>query len=234
MNFEYLCSKYQLNNTEKLILQYLCNNIHNLKKLGIRKVAKDNYTSTTTIYKLCKKLNFEGYSDMIYNLSYSTNLTNNSIIDIYTNTNKQIDTNLQLFIEILKKYKNKLIMFVSTGISQTIVNYMNERLSVYGYRSIANAHLQILSPEYKEEVLVITISQSGETKNLVDILNQAKNSEIDIISFVGNSNSQIAELSTLSIIIQGQNKFSSLQNQPKTFFSELILVYECFISNLNI
>ena len=55
MNFEYLCSKYQLNNTEKLILQYLCNNIHNLKKLGIRKVAKDNYTSTTTIYKLCKK-----------------------------------------------------------------------------------------------------------------------------------------------------------------------------------
>ena len=234
MNFEYLCSKYQLNNTEKLILQYLCNNIHNLKKLGIRKVAKDNYTSTTTIYKLCKKLNFKGYSDMIYNLSYSTNLTNNSIIDIYTNTNKQIDTNLQLFIEILKKYKNKLIMFVSTGISQTIVNYMNERLSVNGYRSIANAHLQILSPEYKEEVLVITISQSGETKNLVDILNQAKNSEIDIISFVGNSNSQIAELSTLSIIIQGQNKFSSLQNQPNTFFSELILVFECFISNLNI
>ena len=234
MNFEYLCSKYQLNNTEKLILQYLCNNIHNLKKLGIRKVAKDNYTSTTTIYKLCKKLNFEGYSDMIYNLSYSTNLTNNSIIDIYTNTNKQIDTNLQLFIEILKKYKNKLIMFVSTGISQTIVNYMNERLSVNGYRSIANAHLQILSPEYKEEVLVITISQSGETKNLVDILNQAKNSEIDIISFVGNSNSQIAELSTLSIIIQGQNKFSSLQTQPNTLFSELILVFECFISNLNI
>ena len=234
MNFEYLCSKYQLNNTEKLILQYLCNNIHNLKKLGIRKVAKDNYTSTTTIYKLCKKLKLEGYSDMIYNLSYSTNLTNNSIIDIYTNTNKQIDTNLQLFIEILKKYKNKLIMFVSTGISQTIVNYMNERLSVNGYRSIANAHLQILSPEYKEEVLVITISQSGETKNLVDILNQAKNSEIDIISFVGNSNSQIAELSTLSIIIQGQNKFSSLQNQPNTFFSELILVFECFISNLNI
>ena len=125
-------------------------------------------------------------------------------------------------------------MFVSTGISQTIVNYMNERLSVNGYRSIANAHLQILSPEYKEEVLVITISQSGETKNLVDILNQAKNSEIDIISFVGNSNSQIAELSTLSIIIQGQNKFSSLQNQPNTFFSELILVFECFISNLNI
>ena len=234
MNFEYLCSKYQLNNTEKLILQYLCNNIHNLKKLGIRKVAKDNYTSTTTIYKLCKKLNFEGYSDMIYNLSYSTNLTNNSIIDIYSNTNKQIDTNLQLFIEILKKYKNKLIMFVSTGISQTIVNYMNERLAVNGYRSIAIAHLQILSPEYKEEVLVITISQSGETKNLVDILNQAKNSEIDIISFVGNSNSQIAELSTLSIIIQGQNKFSSLQNQPNTFFSELILVFECFISNLNI
>lgn len=71
MNFEYLCDKYQLSTIEQNILKYLYSNIDNLKKLGIRKVAKDNFTSTTIIYKLCKKLGFEGYSDMIYNISYS-------------------------------------------------------------------------------------------------------------------------------------------------------------------
>ena len=65
MDLKYLCEKYKLNDTEKSILNYLYRNISNLKKIGIRKVAKDNYTSTTTVYKLCKKLNFEGYSDMI-------------------------------------------------------------------------------------------------------------------------------------------------------------------------
>ena len=91
MDLNYLCEKYQLNEIEKSILQYLHKNISDLKKIGIRKVAKDNYTSTTTVYKLCKKLNFEGYSDMIYHFSYSNKIndTKNNI-NIYTNTNKQL------------------------------------------------------------------------------------------------------------------------------------------------
>ena len=219
MDFKYLCDKYQLN-------------ILDLKKIGIRKVAKDNYTSTTTVYKLCKKLNFEGYSDMIYHFTYSSQIDDSETnIDIYTNTNKQIDNNLEEFNSILKKYENKLIMFVSTGISQTIANYMNERLSVNGYRSIANAHLQLLSKNHKNEVLVFAISRSGETKSIIDILEQARNNDIEVISFVGNANSKIAKLSTLPIIIQGQDDFAKLKNPPNTFFSELLLIFECFISD---
>ena len=45
MDFKYLCDKYQLNDTETTILKYLQENILDLKKIGIRKVAKDNYTS---------------------------------------------------------------------------------------------------------------------------------------------------------------------------------------------
>ena len=232
MDFKYLCDKYQLNDTETTILKYLQENILDLKKIGIRKVAKDNYTSTTTVYKLCKNLNFEGYSYMIYHFTYSSQIDDSETnIDIYTNTNKQIDNNLEEFNSILKKYENKLIMFVSTGISQTIANYMNERLSVNGYRSIANAHLQLLSKNHKNEVLVFAISRSGETKSIIDILEQARNNDIEVISFVGNANSKIAKLSTLPIIIQGQDDFAKLKNPPNTFFSELLLIFECFISD---
>ena len=232
MDFKYLCDKYQLNDTETTILKYLQENILDLKKIGIRKVAKDNYSSTTTVYKLCKKLNFEGYSDMIYHFTYSSQIDDSETnIDIYTNINKQINNNLEEFNSILKKYENKLIMFVSTGISQTIANYMNERLSVNGYRSIANAHLQLLSKNHKNEVLVFAISRSGETKSIIDILEQARNNDIEVISFVGNANSKIAKLSTLPIIIQGQDDFAKLKNPPNTFFSELLLIFECFISD---
>ena len=232
MDFKYLIDKYQLNDTETSILKYLQENISDLKKIGIRKVAKDNYTSTTTVYKLCKKLNFEGYSDMIYHFTYSSQIDDSETnIDIYTNINKQINNNLEEFNSILNKYKNKLIMFVSTGIYQTIANYMNERLSVNGYRSIANAHLQLLSKEYKNEVLVFAISRSGETKSIIDILEQARSNDIEVISFVGNANSKIAKLSTLPIIIQGQDNFAKLKNPPNTFFSELLLIFECFISD---
>ena len=109
MDFKYLIDKYQLNDTETSILKYLQENISDLKKIGIRKVAKDNYTSTTTVYKLCKKLNFEGYSDMIYHFTYSSQIDDSETnIDIYTNINKQIDNNLEEFNSILKNMKINL------------------------------------------------------------------------------------------------------------------------------
>ena len=87
---------------------------------------------------------------MIYHFTYSNQINDiETNIDIYTNTNKQIENNLEAFRKLIKKYENKLIMFVSTGISQTIANYMNERLSINGYRSIANAHLQLLTKEQR-------------------------------------------------------------------------------------
>ena len=43
-------------------------------------MAKDNFTSTSAIYRLCNKLEFSGYSDMIYHLSSSTH--NNASLKI--------------------------------------------------------------------------------------------------------------------------------------------------------
>lgn len=233
MDFEYLSNKYQLNQIEKNILIYLYKNINDIKKIGIRKVAKDNYTSTTTVYKLCKKLSFEGYSDMIYNLSYSSKETSSdSSLDIYASTNKQIEDNLEAFCSILNKSKNKLIMLLSVGISQNIANYMNERFSVSGFRSIANTHLELLSKEHQDDVLLVVISKSGETQSLIDVIEKAKSNNIKIISFIGNSNSKIAKLSTLPIIIEGNNDFFAIKNPPNTFYSELMLIFECFINNL--
>lgn len=234
MDFEYLSTKYNLNTVENSILRYLYHNIDDLKKIGIRKVAQDNFTSTTTIYKLCKKLNFEGYSDMIYHICYSNKDTESEpIVDVYTNASKQVNSNLDEFSKILNKSKNKLIMLLSAGISQTIANYINERFAINGFRSIANTHLQLLSEDNKNEVLLVVISNSGETDNLVDITTKAHDCGIKIISFTGNKNSTISKLSDLPILIQGQDHFGFLRNPPDTFYSELLLIFECFMSNYN-
>lgn len=170
---------------------------------------------------------------MIYNLSYSSKEnSNNSRLDIYANTTKQIENNLEAFCSILNKSKNKLIMLLSVGISQNIANYMNERFSVSGFRSIANTHLELLTKEHKDDVLLVVISNSGETQSLIDVIEKAISNNIEVISFIGNSNSKIAKLSTLPIIIEGKNDFFSIKNPPNTFFSELILIFECFINNL--
>lgn len=69
MNIVHLSEKYELNDLEKQIVSYMQDHISDLKSIGIRQMAKDNYTSTSTIYKLCNKFGFEGYSDMVYHLT---------------------------------------------------------------------------------------------------------------------------------------------------------------------
>ena len=69
MNIVHLSEKYELNDLEKQIIIYIQEHMKELKSIGIRQMAKDNYTSTSTIYKLCDKFGFDGYSDMIYHLT---------------------------------------------------------------------------------------------------------------------------------------------------------------------
>ena len=42
--------------------------IHQGKKVGIREMAARNFTSTTTIIRLAKKLGYQGFTDMYYAL----------------------------------------------------------------------------------------------------------------------------------------------------------------------
>ena len=203
MNFEYLRDKYQLSKIEQNILKYLYDNIDNLKRIGIRKVAKDNFTSTTIIYKLCKKLGFEGYSDMIYNISYSnkSNETDTNV-DIFSNAYNQLNLNLVPLSKILKESKNKLIMLLGVGYSQMIANYMSERFVINGFKCIANTHLQLLDKSNAKDVLLIAISNSGESSSILEVVQTAKDNNVQIISFVGNENSTLAKLSDFPIIFK--------------------------------
>ena len=49
MNIQHLIEKYELNNLEKQIVSYMQKNISQLKSIGIRPMAKDNYPTTSTI-----------------------------------------------------------------------------------------------------------------------------------------------------------------------------------------
>lgn len=65
MNIDHLKDKFDLNELEVSLLEYIKKNQKQLKNITIRQMAKDNFTSTSAIYRLCNKLEFSGYSDMI-------------------------------------------------------------------------------------------------------------------------------------------------------------------------
>lgn len=65
-----LVDKYNLNPLEQDILLFILQNIDHVEELGVRGVAKVNYTSATTVINLSKKLGYAGFLDMYYNFKF--------------------------------------------------------------------------------------------------------------------------------------------------------------------
>lgn len=221
MNLEHLSEKFELNDLEKQIVRYIQEHLTDLKSIGIRQMAKDNYTSTSTIYKLCNKFGFDGYSDMIYHL---TSTKDNHTIDFH----EQYRSFYEQFQSLLQDHSKRIIVF-GLGFSAPIAEYMQQRLTLLGYQAMCVVHMEMFSPHFFDNTVFIVVSFSGKTPRLNEIIKTAHHNHVPIISFIGNAHSPIIQLSSLPITIGQYDSFSHDLNRPNTFFGEAIIAFETLL-----
>ena len=219
MNLTHLAEKFELNHLEKQIVAYMQEHIHDLKSIGIRQMAKDNYTSTSTIYKLCNKFGFDGYSDMIYHLT--------STKDITIDFNQKYLEYKETFSSLLSKTQ-KFVVF-GLGFSASIAEYIHQRLTLLGYQSLCVVHMEMFNQTYQEDTLFIVISYSGQTPRLNEIVHTAADNHIPVISFIANIQSPVYKDSTLSILINHYDSFSHEINKPNLFYGETLIAFETLL-----
>lgn len=221
MNLEHLSEKFELNDLEKQIVRYIQEHLTDLKSIGIRQMAKDNYTSTSTIYKLCNKFGFDGYSDMIYHLTFTKD---NHTIDFH----EQYRSFYEQFQSLLQDHSKRIIVF-GLGFSAPIAEYMQQRLTLLGYQAMCVVHMEMFSPHFFDNTVFIVVSFSGKTPRLNEIIKTAHHNHVPIISFIGNAHSPIIQLSSLPITIGQYDSFSHDLNRPNTFFGEAIIAFETLL-----
>ena len=134
------------------------NNKEGLKKIGIREVAKQAFVSTASIVNMSKKMGFSSYSELVFSLQSPSVSANTDLTDLVTVEEQQ------LFTQLMTHYRDKRIMVLASGFSQNIANYMNETFNLYGFRATANSHLEFLRGTNEEDILLIIISNSGDTQ----------------------------------------------------------------------
>lgn len=229
MNISTLVNKYRLNSTETTILIFLQDNVDETKTLGIRGVAKACFTSPATIINLAKKMNYSGYTELVFKIKEG--LMGDVIFSEETPTSHYDVQHYQVgFNQLLADYQNKTIMILASGFSQIISNYVNESLIIHGFSSISNSHLELLEPNRLRETLVVAISESGETTSLKEIVLRAQRSNLDILSFTGNPQSTIARASKLSIHIKANSHFLTDQHPPHLFYGNTLNMFELLLS----
>lgn len=230
-----------LTEIEIKVLNYIVDNIDEVNKLGVRGIAKNNFTSTSTIMRLSKKLGYSGFLEMQYNLAtlkrneLGDNLNERGFVDslnmeslLKENSKDSIDR----FIDILFKDDHKFIFIYANGFSGIVAEYINKKLLVMGKRCIlSNGTDSIGVFENNLDYIssIIVISKSGETPMVLNKVKKAKEYGIEVVSFTNERENSISKLADISFKIDDTNKLDDRNLMPNTFFPKVLVLVELLI-----
>lgn len=230
MNLLDLSKMYNLSNTENQIVDRIIYLLQNQEKITIRKVAKQTYVSTTTIVNLAKKLGFNSYSEMMHEMKRSFKSDNRGTkIELYDELFSNItEEDVDSFISQLNKYKDKRIFLLGIGYSAIGTTYFNKKLSASGFAVYEGSPLDMIN-EKIDKSLVIVISRSGETNDLIHIMNRMKSYDYETVLFTANKNSTLGTMVDLVFEIYDGN-LTPFTIAPDYFLGKILILFEFLIS----
>lgn len=228
----------KINALEEQVLQYIIYNIDSVMDIGVRGVAAANYTSTSTIMRLAKKLGFTGFVDMVYNIIPLVNSNTTGVIErsqslIGTDINfltKYIEeTHISRFIELLTRGDKKYIFIYARGNSKIVGEYLNRKLLGIGIKSILIDSIGGFENNLEDMEMLIVISKSGETKEVLDKVKVAKQKNKLVVSFTKEVENSISRLSDMSFKIFDMHKLDDTNILPNSFFANILMFIEYLI-----
>lgn len=209
------------------------------KRVGIQQVATENFVSTATIVKMCKRLGFEGYSELYYYLSRQLNGRDErrnaenlkNLIDNYS------DTLIDDFCGLLKASRQEKMFTTGAGFSNIVGSYIAQRLSICGFMVFNNVHFYDYMlfqdahhlPDGSEPSVMFAVSQSGETEPVLNDVRHAQQHGHKIMAFTKRGDSALARLADIVFVIDG-SKQTLVGSLPNPFFGHVILAFEDLIA----
>lgn len=171
---------------EKNIADYFLKT-KNISDFSAKAIADSLYVSEASLTRFAKKCGYKGFREFIYSLKISTSAAAdnvNEIVQRVTTSYKHIlDKNLQLINETQMETlafsisKSKRILIYGIGISGIVAQEFKLRLMRLGLLvdAVTDAHLmKISSALVDENHLIIALSISGKTKELLNGIKIAK------------------------------------------------------------
>ncbi|MFQ6793217.1 MurR/RpiR family transcriptional regulator [Thomasclavelia sp.] len=174
--------------------------------LTISSLAEALNVSTTTIFRMVKKLNYKTFMDFRYDLLYHRqdefvyNATDENIIDVMEKEIRDTMTMLKN-IEIDEMIKDiinaKSVLICSSGMNKYVAKILAVKLSLYGIRTIYpddSWFLYLEANNLTKDDFVIVLSRSGTTPAILDVMKNAKLSGCKMLLITEHKNSPMNQL----------------------------------------
>ncbi|WP_297807758.1 6-phospho-3-hexuloisomerase [uncultured Methylophaga sp.] len=151
----------------------------------------------------------------------------NKITDILGATDESLEATLVSMCDSAKR-----IFITGAGRSRLVGNFLGMRLMHSGYETYVQG--EVATPSIREGDLLIVISGSGETTQLVSFANKAKSEGANVVLICSKSQSTIGDIADQTIQIGNDDSFAKTKGLPMGTMFELstLMFLEATISYL--
>lgn len=196
-----------LNELEMNVYQYVLKNREKAGYMKIRELAGEAHVSTTTVLRFCKKMGCSGYSE--FKVQFKMHL-NNQI-------EPETDVDISNLADYLKRFKtaeymetidraaallmqSSSIIFIGVGTSGMLAKYGSRYFSNVGWLSLCiDDPFTPVFGEHGEETVVVALSVSGETEQVLNMANGLKTKGCRLVSITNTPNCTLARMSDCNI-----------------------------------
>ena len=234
-NYSFLTN--QLNEVETGIVTSIIHHIESGdRKVNISQIANENFVSTAFISKMCKRLGFAGYKDMVFQLvRQHDDTTPQSAFDLQSLIDNYDSKKVDDFCSCLRQFSGRNCFVVGAGFADVTADYITHRMAICGFSVFNRVHFYdyVLFRDVMgnpmlsniEPSFLIAISQSGETDTVLNDVRRAKQNGFKIISFTKMEHSTLASLSDITFVVDSSRQ-ALLSPVPNPFFGKVILATE--------
>ena len=191
------------NETDMCIYKYIISNLEKIQYMTIRELSAKTHTSPASILRFCGKNQCEGYVELKEALkkeadSLNAHLPSTDLQELsafFERANSSaFEEKLALAVEILRP--SDLIIFVGMGSSGTLAKYGARYFSNMGRFAVSmeDPYYPIDAYTYKNAAAIL-LSESGETKEVVEAANQFQSRGCHVLSITNSPLSTLAKLS---------------------------------------
>lgn len=243
--------KFRPTKSDKLVMRYILDNIDEIPYMQISTMAKKIVTGEATITRCVKKLGCNGFQEFKLGLAKEITIREqNNILDSGIKQNesatetasKLVSADIRVLEETLKTLKSndieratrmildaRKVCFIGIGFSGIVSldsSYKFMRIGI-DCTSYDNNHMMVMMASIiREGDLVIAISNSGETSEIINTVKIAKENGARIIGITGNQQSSLCRLADLCIYHYSDERLLETGSMPtkmaQLFTMELI------------
>ncbi len=238
MDIKKLTHDKKLTDTELQVLHYVLDHLDTALTQGVREIARQNYTSTSTIMRLSRKMGYSGFVDMCYKLqTLAQEHTEQISTDQFFLEGFSLDSLLRYnTYDQLKQCANyiagideKLIFIYATGFSGLIGSYLTKKLTNMGRLCLfasGSDSIGMFENSLGSMGLFLCVSKSGETPLVLDKIRVARENGIHTVAITGEQPNRVSRYADLWFRVEDCCKLDDQNVRPNTFFPQAMMLTE--------